>query len=270
MTERGLLRIAIGLEYAGESYCGWQRQPNAPSIQACVETAISRIAGVDVAITAAGRTDSGVHASAQVVHADVPGDRPMTAWVRGVNSHLPNDIAVNWAVQVSPDFHARFRATGREYRYFLLNRPTRPAVESHRVGWHHRPLDLEAMQRAAACLIGQHDFSSFRAAECQAKTPVRELRRLVIARDAVPGGYRFAITLEADAFLHHMVRNIVGALVAVGNGGRRPEWVAEVLAEKDRRLAAPTFAPDGLYLSGVAYDAHWGLPAGGPSVLVSP
>ena len=270
MTERSGHRIALGLEYAGTRYSGWQRQPNAPSVQASVEAAMKRIAGCDIEITAAGRTDSGVHATAQVIHADVPADRPMSAWVRGVNSNLPDDIGVNWAVAVSTEFHPRFRATGREYRYLLLNRPTRPAVGHHRVGWHHRPLDLAAMQAAAAQLIGRHDFSAFRAAECQARTPVRELRCLEITSEPASGGHRFTFTLAADAFLHHMVRNIVGALVAVGNGGRSVESLGEVLAAKDRRLAAPTFAPDGLYLSGVTYDAHWGLPVEGSSVLISP
>jgi tRNA pseudouridine38-40 synthase len=252
-----LQRIAIGLEYLGTRYCGWQRQPALPSLQGVVEAALAKIAGAPVAVTAAGRTDAGVHASVQVVHADVPGSRPLSAWVRGVNSHLPADVCINWAIPVDATFHARFAATARRYRYLLLNRATRPGLAAGRVGWHHRPLDLAAMQTAAVQLVGRHDFSSFRAAECQARTPVRNLVRLDVQRF----GECFVFDLEADAFLHHMVRNIVGSLVAVGNGTRTPEWIAQVLAARDRAQAAPTFSPAGLYLCGVAYDPRWRLPS---------
>jgi tRNA pseudouridine38-40 synthase len=253
-----LQRVALGLEYAGDTFWGWQRQPSGPTVQASVEAAMSAIGGMSIVVSAAGRTDTGVHATGQVIHADVPADRPISAWVRGVNSHLPDTVTVNWAVPVSTEFHARFRATGRAYRYLLLNRATRPGIEHGRVGWHHRPLSVEQMRRAAVALIGRHDFTSFRAAECQARTPVRDLRALAISRR----GEYLVIDFEADAFLHHMVRNLVGSLVAVGNGSRPPEWIVEVLGARDRRQAAPTFAPDGLYLSAVTYDAHWGLPNG--------
>lgn len=255
----GQQRIALGVEYDGSTCFGWQRQPVLPTLQASFEAAISAIAGVPVAVTAAGRTDAGVHATGQVLHADVPVNRPLGAWVRGVNSRLPAQLAVVWAHPVPVDFHARFSATGRRYRYFLINRPVRPALGHQRAGWHHRPLSLAAMRAAARMLVGTHDFSAFRAAECQAKTPVRDLRTLDIDHD----GDLFAFSLAADAFLHHMVRNLIGTLVAVGNGSRDPEWVATILAARDRRLAAPTFAAAGLYLVGVDYDARWGLPKSG-------
>ena len=252
----GLHRIALGVEYDGSTCFGWQRQSVLPTLQASFEAAISAIAGAPVAVTAAGRTDAGVHATGQVLHADVPVSRPLSAWVRGVNSLLPAQLAVVWAHPVPGEFHARFSATGRRYRYLLVNRPVRPALGHQRAGWHHRPLSLVAMRAAAAMLLGRHDFSAFRAAECQARTPVRDLRTLDIDRN----GDLFTFSLAADAFLHHMVRNLVGALVAVGNDSRDPEWIAGVLAARDRRLAAPTFAAAGLYLVGVDYDARWDLP----------
>jgi tRNA pseudouridine38-40 synthase len=249
-------RFALGVEYAGGRYDGWQTQPSGRGVQDVLEAAVSSVAGEAVGVVAAGRTDAGVHASLQVVHVDTTAMRPLQAWVRGVNAGLPDDIAVRWAKPVASEFHARFSARSRSYTYLLLNRSARPGLASGRVGWFHTPLDVEAMRSAAAVLLGEHDFSAFRAAGCQAKTPVRMLTRCeVTGRDEM---LRFE--LQANAFLHRMVRNIVGCLVYVGAGRQPPRWMAELLASRDRALAAPTFAPDGLYLTGVAYDAQWGLP----------
>lgn len=253
-------RIALGVEYNGAAFRGWQTQVGGGTVQDLLEAALAQIAGVPVATVAAGRTDAGVHATGQIVHFDPPVERPLTAWVRGVNSHLPDGVAVLWAREVPADFHARFSARGRAYRYLLVNRPIRSAVLAGRAGWFHRPLDGAAMQAAADLLLGRHDFSAFRAAECQARSPVRELRRATVTRSGELVVFDFA----ADAFLHHMVRNLVGSLVYVGKGAHPPEWVAEVLAGCDRKRAAPTFSADGLYLVGVDYEPHWGLPL--PSV----
>lgn len=250
------MRIALGLEYDGAAFSGWQSQPDGNTVQDALENALTRIAGAATRVVCAGRTDAGVHATAQIVHFDTAVQRPLTAWVRGTNAHLPATVAVRWAVAVADDFHARFAACGRSYRYVLLNRPQRPALFAGKVGWWHRPLDMDAMQAAAAPLLGEHDFSSFRAAECQAKSPVKTMHRIAIVRQ----GDLILIDCCANAFLHHMVRNIVGALVYVGTGRQPREWLAELLAARDRRLAAPTFSPAGLYLTGVEYDRQWGLP----------
>jgi len=252
-------RIALGVEYDGRDFEGWQTQPHGRTVQDALETALARIADRPVQIMCAGRTDSGVHATAQVVHFDAEVLRPTTAWVRGVNAHLPDGVAVTWAQQVGADFHARFAALGRSYRYLLLNRPVRPGLLAGRVGWFHLPLDVARMSAAAACLLGLHDFSAFRAAACQAKSPLREMRRAAVARR----GDVIVFDFEANAFLHHMIRNLVGALVYVGKGAWPPERLAEVLAGRDRRQAAPTFAPDGLYLCGVEYPPRWPLPGDG-------
>ncbi len=251
-----MVRIALGLEYDGSSFCGWQSQPDACGVQDALESALHAIAGEPIRVVAAGRTDTGVHALMQVVHFDTAANRPETAWVRGVNSHLPPGVAVRWARAVEEAFHARYSARERCYRYILLNRPVRPALGHGRVGWFHTPLDGAAMREAADFLLGEHDFSAFRAAECQAKSPLRTLRRLDIAQR----GESFIIDICADAFLHHMVRNIVGCLVYVGKGKHDPQWLQRVLASRDRKLAAPTFSPDGLYLAQVRYEIHWGLP----------
>ena len=251
------MRIALGLEFDGRAFCGWQSQADVPSVQDALETAIAAIAQTPVRVHAAGRTDTGVHASAQVVHFDTLAERPLSAWIRGVNQHLPAAVAVLWAHPVSDDFHARFSASGRHYRYLLLNRPSRPALADGRVGWFARPLDLDAMRSATTCLLGEHDFSSFRAAECQAKSPIKTLYRLELAEH----NGLIRLDVHASAFLHHMVRNLVGALVEVGAGRQPVEWMARLLAARDRRLGAPTFAPGGLYLSGIDYDGRWGLPA---------
>jgi tRNA pseudouridine38-40 synthase len=250
------MRIALGLEYDGASFHGWQSQADGSGVQDAVERAVSTIAGKRVATIAAGRTDSGVHATLQVAHSDTDALRPETAWVRGVNSLLPSTVAVRWAVGVADDFHARRKATGRYYTYLLLDHPVRSALLQSRIGWYHRPLALHVMHDAAQALLGTHDFSAFRAAECQARSPVKTLDRLEIARE----GDMFRFELHADAFLHHMVRNIIGTLVYVGCGRQPAAWVANVLASRDRALAAPTFAAAGLYLTGVDYATQWNLP----------
>jgi tRNA pseudouridine38-40 synthase len=235
---------------------GWQTQPGGGAVQDALEAALAAIAGTAVGISAAGRTDRGVHAGAQVAHFDTPAARPLSAWVRGVNAFLPESVAVLWAHAVSAEFHARYSAGSRTYRYRLLNRPVRPALCARYVGWYHAPLDLQAMREAAGALLGEHDFSAFRAAECEAKTPVRTVHSIAIER----AGDELDFVIRANAFLHHMVRNIVGSLVYVGSGKQPPAWVAEVLASRDRAKAAPTFAAEGLYLERVEYDAKWGLP----------
>lgn len=252
-----MVRIALGLEYDGSRFCGWQTQPNACAIQDALEVALTEIASEPITTASAGRTDAGVHALAQVVHFDTHAIRSESAWVRGVNALLPPAVSVRWAREVAPEFHARFCAQARRYRYVLLNRSVRPGLSTGRVGWFHSPLNLDAMQSAANQLLGEHDFSAFRASECQAKTPVRTLSELSIQRvnDLV------LFDLRANAFLHHMVRNIIGGLVYVGKGKHPPAWMGEILAGRDRKLAAPTFAPDGLYLSGVEYEAKWGIPS---------
>jgi tRNA pseudouridine38-40 synthase len=250
------MRIALSVEYAGGAFCGFQSQPSHCGVQDALEDAIGEIAGHPVGVVGAGRTDAGVHAAAQIVHFDSEAARPMSAWVRGVNAHLPPTAAVLWAHPVPAEFHARFSATARHYTYLLLNRPERPGLKAGRAGWYHHPLDLAAMQEAIAMLIGTHDFSAFRAAECQAKSPVKTLAHARAARE----GDLVRFELSANAFLHHMVRNIVGALVTVGAGKASPAWMSELLAARDRTRAPATFAPDGLYFCGADYDARFGLP----------
>lgn len=250
------MRVALGVEYDGAGFFGWQVQPDRPSVQSALEKALAAIAGESTSVVCAGRTDTGVHALMQVVHFDTAVTRPLSAWVKGVNANLPESVAVRWANEVPEDFHARFSALGRSYEYLLINRAVRPAVGSRQTGWFHLPLNLDAMQSAASTLIGKHDFSAFRSSECQARTPVRDLRSLTISRH----GDIIRFRLEANAFLHHMVRNIVGSLVYVGKGRHAPEWLGDVLRSGDRARAAPTFQPQGLYLAGVTYEAKWGLP----------
>ena len=250
------MKVALGLEYDGSRFCGWQTQPQGCAVQDALERALVQVAREPVATICAGRTDAGVHALAQVVHFETDADRPESAWVRGVNTLLPPACAVHWAREVGPDFHARYSAVSRCYRYVLLNHPVRPAVDEARVGWFHVPLDLDGMQHAARMLQGEHDFSAFRSAECQARSPVRTISRLDIARQ---GSY-VIFDVCANAFLHHMVRNIVGCLVYVGKGKYPPEWIGEVLNSRDRARAAPTFDAAGLYLAHVTYEPRWGLP----------
>jgi tRNA pseudouridine38-40 synthase len=251
------MRIALALEYDGREFCGFQSQPSGCAVQDALERALASIAGQPLRIHAAGRTDAGVHATHQVVHFDTTVERPLTAWVRGVNTLLPAGVAVLWAAPVSEEFHARFAARARHYTYLLLDRAQRPGLLHGRVGWYHRPLALEPMARAAHMLLGTHDFTSFRAAECQARTPIRTLTTLRVTR--VSGLLR--LDCAADGFLHHMIRNILGALVAVGAGAKQPEWLAQLRDARDRTRGAPTFAPDGLYFTGADYAATFALPS---------
>lgn len=250
------MRIALGIEYDGSEYWGWQSQAQGTTVQDTLQYALAQIANSPVSVIAAGRTDTGVHALEQVIHFDTENVRPLSAWVRGVNAFLPASVAVLWAHAVPEEFHARFSAQARSYRYVLINRPTRSAVQHGKAGWFHAPLDVAAMRVAAQYLLGKHDFTSFRAAECQAKTPLKNLAQLDIQQQ----GEQIIFDLSADAFLHHMVRNIIGCLVYVGNGKHSPEWIKQVLEARQRSVAAPTFAPDGLYLRHITYDAKWGLP----------
>jgi tRNA pseudouridine38-40 synthase len=250
------MRIALGVSYDGSSYAGWQSQPAGNTVQDVLERALAGIAGEPVRTIAAGRTDTGVHALAQVVHFDTAVERPDTAWVRGTNAALPESVAVQWACRVDDAFHARFAATARSYAYLLYNHPVRPAVFAARTGWFHDPLDIGAMREAAQCLVGEHDFSAFRSSECQAKTPVKVMERI----DVRSAGPYVIFELTASAFLHHMVRNIVGCLVYVGKGRHPPAWLRDVLASRERARAAPTFSAAGLYLSGIRYEARWQLP----------
>lgn len=252
-----MARLALGLEYDGASFNGWQTQPDRRSLQDAVERALTQIAGAPVATICAGRTDTGVHALDQVVHFDTDAQRPLTAWLRGVNRFLPTSIAVRWAHVVDSTFHARYGVRRRRYDYWILNAPVRSPLAHARVGWVFRPLEESAMRGAARHLIGRHDFTSFRSAECQAATPVREIEQLSVHR--IESLIRISIT--ANAFLHHMVRNIVGALVHVGVGRRPPDWVDAVLHARDRGAGAPTFSAAGLYLARVEYDPSFGLPA---------
>jgi tRNA pseudouridine38-40 synthase len=250
-------RIALGIEYDGSRFLGWQTQPGGGTVQDALEAALAGIAGQPVSVTCAGRTDRGVHARAQVVHFDTGVERPDSAWVRGVNAMLPESVAVLWATRVADDFHARYSAVSRSYRYVLVNRPVRPALAARYAGWYHAALEVDAMRAAAALLLGEHDFSAFRSAECQAKSPVRTLHALGVERE----GERIEFTLRANAWLQHMVRNIVGTLVYVGAGRQPPQWAKQLLDSRDRTLAAPTFAPQGLYLEAVEYAPGWNLPA---------
>ena len=250
------MRLALGLQYDGAAFCGWQTQPNGAAVQDVLERALAQFAGRRIATTCAGRTDAGVHATYQVVHFDTDVARPLDAWVRGVNRWLPQALAVRWARRVADEFHARFSARGRRYDYWLLNDPVRAPLFERRVGWVFRPLDIEAMRSAALLLAGNHDFSSFRSAECQAASPVRELRSVELTEQ----GRLLRLRFVANAFLHHMVRNLVGTLVYVGLGRQPASWVGELLAARDRRLAAPTFSAAGLYLTAVDYDAAFELP----------
>jgi tRNA pseudouridine38-40 synthase len=255
------MRYALGLEYNGANFAGWQSQADKRTVQGEVEAAVSFVADTPVSVVTAGRTDAGVHATGQVIHFDTDAQRPDTAWTRGVNAQLPPSIRAQWVRAVADDFHARFSAKTRTYRYWLLTAPNSSAVLAHRVGWFHEPLDVAAMQVASQSLVGEHDFSAFRAAGCQAKSPVRNMQRLVVTEQPIGNGSQlFCFELEANAFLYHMVRNIVGCLVYIGCGRERPEWAAELLASRNRTKANPTFMPDGLYLVHVEYDAKYELP----------
>lgn len=260
-------RIALGLAYDGSAWQGWQTQPHGQTVQDRFETALGEFsgAGKPLATVCAGRTDTGVHAAMQVVHLDTELARRDESWVRGVNAFLPDSIAVQWAQTVPDDFHARFSARSRTYVYLLWRGRVRPALWAGRAGWCFQPLDLDAMRQAAQALLGEHDFSSFRSAQCQARHPVRTLHRL----DIEERGPFVVFTLRANAFLHHMVRNLVGALLQIGQGREPAAWMAQLLQARDRRLGAPTFMADGLYLSAIEYAEGYALPAldGGATLL---
>ncbi len=256
------MRVALGIAYRGSAYSGWQSQPGGRTVQDHVDAALTAFAATPLKSICAGRTDAGVHALNQVVHFDTEAVRSVESWVRGTNRYLPADVAVQWCRLVPATFHARANAIGRRYDYLLLESVVRPALESGLAGWTFRPLDGEAMRRAAQALVGAHDFSAFRSAECQALSPVKTMRGLAIERQGAYWRLRF----DADAFLHHMIRNVVGCLVAVGSGARPAGWLADVLASRDRSLAAATFAPDGLYFVGPYYDAVHGIPDRTPAM----
>lgn len=260
----------LGIEYFGYGFKGWQRQPSAkPSIQEEIETALSRIANSPIEITCAGRTDAGVHAVHQVVHFDSPVYRNDNSWVRGVTSLLPDQIGVKWVRRVDDSFHARFSATARRYRYVIDNSPVAPVINKYGVTWHHVPLNEQAMHEAGQALLGENDFTSFRAKQCQSNTPMRNIHHLMVRRV----GPLVVIDVKANAFLHHMIRNIAGVLCEVGDGRRPVEWVAEVLAARDRVQAGITAPPHGLYFVDVDYDGKYGLPVMADSLgplLVSP
>jgi tRNA pseudouridine38-40 synthase len=260
-----MVRVALGIEYDGSEFCGWQSQHHALGVQSVVETALSVVADHPVAVVAAGRTDAGVHAAMQVVHFDTEANRTERSWMRGAATNLPMQVSVLWAREVPTAFHARYGALARRYRYVILNRVPRPALGARYVCWVRDPLDENRMRAAAQHLVGEHDFSSFRAAECQARTPLRNLHEITVERS----GASIVLTVCANAFLHHMVRNIAGVLIAIGCGERPTEWAAEVLAARDRTKGGVTAVPGGLYLAGIRYAASLGLPSepqwhGGP------
>ncbi len=255
------MRIALGIEYDGRPYCGWQYQDHSPSVQATLEQALSNVAAQPVRVICAGRTDTGVHAAEQVVHFDTDVERDEKAWVRGGNVNLPKSVSVLWARPVSDRFHARFSAVRRRYRYVIFNREVRPAFLAGRVAFDYRPLDERRMQEAAQYLHGEHDFNAYRAVACQAKSPIRTVYRLDVRRQEE----LILIDIEANAFLHHMVRNIAGVLMTIGAGEQAPNWAKQVLEGRDRSLGGVTGPADGLYLMEVVYPDEFGLPRLPPS-----
>jgi tRNA pseudouridine38-40 synthase len=251
------MRLALGISYDGRAYQGWQSQPSGRTVQDRLEKALTEFAAQPISTVCAGRTDAGVHGLMQVVHFDTSLRREEYPWIRGTNRFLPSDIAIQWAKPVPDAFHSRACATARRYAYVVLESAVRPSVEAGRVGWVFRPLDIDAMRAAALQLLGQHDFSSFRAADCQARSPVKTMKRIEITRR---GAY-WRFDFEADAFLHHMIRNIMGCFLAIGQGRQPAEWMGRVMTALDRDAAAPTFAPDGLYFLGPVYSPEWKLPS---------
>ena len=260
------MRIALGLSYAGQAYHGWQSQPGVPVVQDVLESALPEFAQQKIITLCAGRTDARVHGLMQVVHFDTEVQRPAFSWVRGVNRFLPTDVAVQWAKEMPRDFHARGSALARRYAYLVLESAVRPSLDAARVGWSIHRLDQAAMREAAQHLLGTHDFTSFRAAQCQALSPVKTVLRAGVQKH---GNY-WRFDFEATAFLHHMVRNIMGCLIAIGQGKHPPAWISQVLSARDRNAAAPTFAPDGLYFMGPRYDAKWGVPDRTPAFDILP
>nr|WP_298721563.1 tRNA pseudouridine(38-40) synthase TruA [uncultured Steroidobacter sp.] len=250
-------RIALGIEYDGSSFAGWQSQEHARGIQSVVEKGLSVVADHPVEAVAAGRTDAGVHAAMQVVHFDTTAIRSERSWMLGAVSNMPNEVSVLWAREVPEGFHARYSAMARRYRYVILNRVPRPALNAKRVAWIREPLDEKRMHEAAQHLVGEHDFSSFRAAQCQSRTPMRNLHEIAVTRH----GELVVLTVCANAFLHHMVRNIAGVLIAIGTGEQPVDWSAQVLAYRDRKLGGVTAVPSGLYLAGIRYAPALNLPS---------
>jgi tRNA pseudouridine38-40 synthase len=255
------MRYALGVEYDGGGFRGWQRLgagsgPAEPTVQDALEQALSSIANAPVRTVCAGRTDAGVHAQCQVVHFDSDAARDPRSWTLGTTTRLPPEICVQWCRRVDPEFHARFSARARRYRYRMLNRPVRPALGRQWLSWERLPLDAEAMHRAAQALRGEHDFSAFRTVHCQARHPRRDLHRIAVWRE----GEQVVVEVQANAFLHHMVRNIVGSLLPVGRGERPEGWIAELLEGRDRGVAGPTAPAAGLVFLGPLYPSHWGLP----------
>jgi tRNA pseudouridine38-40 synthase len=258
------MRIALGVEYDGSAFCGWQFQDHSPSVQGAVEQALSKVANTPLRVICAGRTDTGVHATEQVIHFDTTVERPMRAWIFGANANLPKEVAILWATPISDEFHARFSAMRRSYRYVICNRPVRPTFLAWRTTWEYRPLDVERMAAAGRLLLGEHDFTSYRAQGCQAKSPVRTVHRLEVTRS----NELIFIDIEANAFLHHMVRNIAGVLMAIGAGERPVEWARQVLEQCDRSLGGVTAMPSGLYLTNVQYPPQFELPQARQSSLI--
>jgi len=263
VSEAPTTRYALGVEYDGGDFLGWQRlqREDAPgdarTVQHALERALTAVAAAPVTVVCAGRTDAGVHAQCQVVHFDTQARREPRGWMLGATSRLPPAVSVRWCVPVAPQFHARFSAQARRYRYRLLNRAVRPALGRQYLAWERAPLDALAMHAAAQSLLGEHDFGAFRSAQCQATHARRELQAIAVRRE----GEEVVVEVQANAFLHHMVRNIVGSLLVVGRGERPPSWMAEVLAGRDRTLAGPTAPAGGLVFIGPLYPAHWQLPA---------
>lgn len=259
------MRIALGIEYDGSHYRGWQaQQHDACTVQATLERALSKVADQPIQVICGGRTDAGVHASGQVVHFDTSAERPMRAWMFGANANMPGDVVVRWAQPAAEDFHARFSAQRRAYRYVILNRQVRPALLSHKVSYDYRSLDAARMAAAARHLLGEHDFSSYRAVGCQARNPVRTLHRLDVRRE----GEFILLDVEANGFLHHMVRNIAGVLMAIGAGEQAVDWSREVLQARDRNVGGVTASPWGLYLVRIDYPEQFGIPCLPPPALV--
>lgn len=251
-------RYAASIQYDGSRFFGWQiLKTGLPTVQAAIEVALSKVANHSVSVICAGRTDARVHGCNQVIHFDTDAVRTERGWAYGANANLPDDVAINWVKPVSDDFHARFSALWRRYRYVIYNHPIRPTHLSKGVTWNYRPLDVDRMKTAAKCLLGEHDFTSYRAIQCQAKNPVRKVTRLDISRH----GLLIVIDVQANAFLHHMIRNVVGVLMAIGCGKREPRWAKDVLDARDRAHGGITASPNGLYFIDAGYDKAFGLPA---------
>ena len=250
------MRIALGIEYDGSAYSGWQLQDDVATVQGVLEDALANVANTPIRVITAGRTDTGVHATGQVVHLETDVERSDFSWVRGTSRYLPDDVTVLWAKHVDEEFHARFSAIERSYQYLILNRKERPAILHKKVTWDYRSLDISLMQTAASTLVGRHDFNAYRAVACQAKSPVRDLRELSIERH----GDFVVINARADAFLHHMIRNIAGVLSSIGAGERPPAWAEEVLLSCDRTRGGVTAPPDGLYLNQILYPENFRIP----------